>query len=185
MPRGSARRSGEIILDKLKQAGFTFAESRIETLGRGRLRAGVVNAQHDPPEVVLRVAVRDSRRAAIERFTKELRATSNERLSRHDRLHRRPPAGARSLRLLAGAHREICRNACCGGGVMAKVPLSTIAHGRSGDKGNHANVAVIAYTDAGFAWLKQHSHGGGRGEIFSRRWVLRVWNASRRQTCAG
>jgi hypothetical protein len=39
---------------------------------------------------------------------------------------------------------------------MAKVPLARIAHGRSGDKGNHANVAVIAYTDAGFAWLKQH-----------------------------
>ena len=36
------------------------------------------------------------------------------------------------------------------------VPLSTIAHGRSGDKGNHANVAVIAYTPAGFAWLLQH-----------------------------
>ncbi|HVK13267.1 MAG TPA: hypothetical protein VM597_31225 [Gemmataceae bacterium] len=36
------------------------------------------------------------------------------------------------------------------------VPLSTIAHGRSGDKGNHANVAVIAYTAAGFAWLKEH-----------------------------
>lgn len=35
-----------------------------------------------------------------------------------------------------------------------RVPLSTIAHGRSGDKGNHANVAVIAYTPAGFAWLK-------------------------------
>lgn len=35
-------------------------------------------------------------------------------------------------------------------------PLGTIAHGRSGDKGNHANVAVIAYTDAGYAWLKEH-----------------------------
>jgi hypothetical protein len=35
-------------------------------------------------------------------------------------------------------------------------PLSDIAHGRSGDKGNHANVAVIAYTDAGFAWLGEH-----------------------------
>jgi hypothetical protein len=35
-------------------------------------------------------------------------------------------------------------------------PLSTIAHGRSGDKGNHANVAVIAYTEAGFIWLKQN-----------------------------
>ena len=37
---------------------------------------------------------------------------------------------------------------------MATVPLATIAHGRSGDKGNHANVAVIAYTDLGFAWLR-------------------------------
>jgi hypothetical protein len=39
---------------------------------------------------------------------------------------------------------------------MPHVTLSTIAHGRSGDKGNHANVAVIAYTDAGFAWLREH-----------------------------
>jgi len=36
------------------------------------------------------------------------------------------------------------------------IPLSTIAHGRSGDKGNHSNIAVIAYTAAGFAWLKEH-----------------------------
>ena len=34
--------------------------------------------------------------------------------------------------------------------------LADIAHGRSGDKGNHANVAVIAYTAAGFAWLDEH-----------------------------
>jgi len=34
--------------------------------------------------------------------------------------------------------------------------LSDIAHGRSGDKGNHANVAVIAYTQAGFDWLRAH-----------------------------
>src|SRR5581483_4234497 len=29
-------------------------------------------------------------------------------------------------------------------------------HGRSGDKGNHANVAVIAYTPAGYDWLRAH-----------------------------
>src|ERR1700722_4256115 len=34
--------------------------------------------------------------------------------------------------------------------------LADIAHGRSGDKGNHANVAVIAYTPAGFAWIRSH-----------------------------
>ena len=40
--------------------------------------------------------------------------------------------------------------------MMAKSPLSRIAHGRSGDKGNHANVAIIAYNNAGFAWLKEN-----------------------------
>ena len=39
---------------------------------------------------------------------------------------------------------------------MPSIPLSEIAHGRSGDKGDHANVAVLAYTPAGFAWLRQH-----------------------------
>src|SRR6476646_7868263 len=34
--------------------------------------------------------------------------------------------------------------------------LSDIAHGRSGDKGNHANIAVLAYTPAGFAWLRDY-----------------------------
>ncbi len=37
-----------------------------------------------------------------------------------------------------------------------RVPLSALAHGRSGDKGCHANIAVIAYTDSGYAWLKTH-----------------------------
>lgn len=39
---------------------------------------------------------------------------------------------------------------------MPVVPLSTIAHGRSGDKGNHANIAVLAYTPAGYAWLRDN-----------------------------
>lgn len=39
---------------------------------------------------------------------------------------------------------------------MEPLRLSDIAHGRSGDKGNHSNIAVIAYTPAGFAWLRDH-----------------------------
>jgi hypothetical protein len=34
--------------------------------------------------------------------------------------------------------------------------LSDIAHGRSGDKGNHANIAILAYTPQGYDWLLQH-----------------------------
>lgn len=37
-----------------------------------------------------------------------------------------------------------------------KPTLSEIAHGRSGDKGNHANVAIVAYTEAGYDWLRAH-----------------------------
>ncbi len=40
--------------------------------------------------------------------------------------------------------------------MATTLTLSAIAHGRSGDKGNHANIAVIAYTNAGFAWLREH-----------------------------
>ena len=36
------------------------------------------------------------------------------------------------------------------------IPLGTIAHSRSGDKGNHANVAIIAFNQAGYVWIKQH-----------------------------
>ncbi len=33
------------------------------------------------------------------------------------------------------------------------IRLGEIAHARSGDKGNHANVGVIAYTEPGFEYL--------------------------------
>jgi hypothetical protein len=36
------------------------------------------------------------------------------------------------------------------------IPLRQIAHARSGDKGNHANVGVIAYTPAGFEFLGRY-----------------------------
>lgn len=38
--------------------------------------------------------------------------------------------------------------------MIPLLTLSSIAHGRSGDKGNHANIAVIAYSQAGFDWLR-------------------------------
>ena len=39
---------------------------------------------------------------------------------------------------------------------MSFVRLAEIAHARSGDKGNHANVGVIAYTPAGFEFLGRY-----------------------------
>jgi hypothetical protein len=66
-----ARRSGAILLDRLRQVGLTFAASNIEALGAGDGVPGVGGLTSDAPEVVLRVAVRDPRKAAVERFTKE------------------------------------------------------------------------------------------------------------------
>jgi hypothetical protein len=37
---------------------------------------------------------------------------------------------------------------------MPTIRLSQIAHARSGDKGNHANIGVIAYTAAGYDFLR-------------------------------
>ena len=50
---------------------------------------------------------------------------------------------------------------------MPTVPLSEIAHGRSGDKGDHANVAVLAYTPAGYAWLREHLTAGAVARYFA------------------
>jgi hypothetical protein len=66
-----ARRAGAIILDRLKRAGFFFQFTNVEALGAGDCVPGVIKASREPPEVVLRVSVRDPRKEAVERFTKE------------------------------------------------------------------------------------------------------------------
>jgi hypothetical protein len=49
---------------------------------------------------------------------------------------------------------------------MESLRLSDIAHGRSGDKGNHANIAILAYTPQGHAWLRQHLTADVVGDYF-------------------
>ena len=65
------RLAGRMLLDRLKRAGLEFAASHIECLGAGDCVPGVLRATAAPPEVVMRVAIRDPRKAAVERFTKE------------------------------------------------------------------------------------------------------------------
>ena len=55
-----------------------------------------------------------------------------------------------------------------------RLPLSAIAHGRSGDKGNHANVAVLAYTPEGYAWLREHLTADAVQRFFERLGPSRV-----------
>jgi hypothetical protein len=67
-----ARAAGQIVLDRVRRAGFTLAESLVECLGAGDVVGGVVRPASEPFEVILRVSVRDPRREAVERFCKEL-----------------------------------------------------------------------------------------------------------------
>jgi hypothetical protein len=67
-----ARHSGQVIFERLRQAGWTYQRRLIEVLGSGDAICGITTAPIEPPEVVLRVAVHDQNRAAVERFTREL-----------------------------------------------------------------------------------------------------------------
>lgn len=47
------------------------------------------------------------------------------------------------------------------------IKLGEIAHARSGDKGNHANLGVIAFTPAGFEYLRDTLTTERMREFFS------------------
>lgn len=50
------------------------------------------------------------------------------------------------------------------------IALRQIAHTRSGDKGNHANIGVIAYTPAGYAYLRRALTAARMRRHFSALW---------------
>jgi hypothetical protein len=66
-----ALESGKIIVDRVQRAGWALEHSNIECLGIGDCIPGVPPVPAQTPEIMLRVSVRDSRKAAVERFTKE------------------------------------------------------------------------------------------------------------------
>jgi hypothetical protein len=67
-----ARRCGEMIRARLKRAEAEPAQFAVECLGAGDCVPGVIRSFNEPPEVVLRIAVRDPRKAVVERFSKEM-----------------------------------------------------------------------------------------------------------------
>jgi len=66
-----AQRSGEMLLERLRRIGMAPARHLIEVLGTGACVPGVLTTAPEPAEAVLRVSAQDTRRAVIERFTKE------------------------------------------------------------------------------------------------------------------
>jgi hypothetical protein len=67
-----ARAAGEVILQRVRRAGYPLADTLVECFGAGDVARGVVRPASPPFEVVLRVTVRDPERAAVDRFCREL-----------------------------------------------------------------------------------------------------------------
>jgi hypothetical protein len=69
-----ARLAAEVVWKRLERAGVTFSEENRseELVGSGVCLPGVLPADADPPEVVLRLGVRDADPAKVERFGKEI-----------------------------------------------------------------------------------------------------------------
>jgi len=68
-----ARKCGEVILQKVKDAGYDLERCNIECLGSGDIVPGVfTDKQQNLLECVLRVSVADPRREALECFAKEI-----------------------------------------------------------------------------------------------------------------
>ncbi len=80
-----ARACAEMVFKRVQLAGFALADKYVECLGVGEGVPGLSSAASNsesvdrlstshvsPPEVVLRIAVHDPRRAAVEQFTKEI-----------------------------------------------------------------------------------------------------------------
>ena len=139
-----SKAADRIVRERLQQLGLKFEEIYTEFFG--------VNACHGP------VAVPESRSAGGATAHRRARPGSESRRSLHARVdpagaertsdgHRLrgwASAGARGGCLLAGVDPARIDPDLGGGGGM-KIPLSRIAHARSGDKGDTSNIGIIAF----------------------------------------
>jgi hypothetical protein len=67
-----ARAAGAAVLERVRRAGVTLADSLVECLGAGDVVPGVLAPPPTPAtEVILRVTARDPDRAAVDRFCRE------------------------------------------------------------------------------------------------------------------
>jgi hypothetical protein len=69
-----AKLAADIVWKRLERAGVTFAEEDCvtELLGHSGVLPGILAPPAEPPEVVLRFAVRDADRGKVDRFGKEI-----------------------------------------------------------------------------------------------------------------
>lgn len=66
-----AKRCGEIVIERVRRAGFDLERANVECLGTGACGPGLF-PEPDLLETVLRISVADPRKEAVDRFSKEL-----------------------------------------------------------------------------------------------------------------
>jgi hypothetical protein len=205
-----ARRCGELVLLRVREAGFELRDSVIECLGRGGGVRGIVEIQQANDsrafgETVLRVAVESESREAAERFSRELMPLitagpqgttgyTDGRPSIHPIFRYWPCLIARdqvtprvemvkssspSTSVAANAQRTNAHRTDVVQPLHDKQPnilvdssrrplrLYDIACARSGDKGFHANVGVIACSDEAWRFLQAWLTADRVAEFFS------------------
>ncbi|MBI1796217.1 MAG: DUF1446 domain-containing protein [Candidatus Eisenbacteria bacterium] len=169
-----------------ERLGLEFAARHVEYVGASACWGPLAPAT-DPPEVLLRLSVRDADREKIERFARLVpgvilsgppgvavtggRPQAQEvvaywpALVPRDRVKPKLVTrdGERALewptplvpaRAPGGAPRVEWPKAP-GSTRTVRVPLATLAHARSGDKGDTCNIGVIARAPEIYPWLKQ------------------------------
>jgi hypothetical protein len=169
-----------------KRLGLSFAATHTELVGHSSCWGPLAPAS-DPPEVLLRLSVRDTDPAKIEAFSRLVpavilsgppgvavtggRPQSQEvvaywpALVPRDRVKPKLvtrdgeralewPTPLQPLKPLPPLPRERWPVAK-GSAKTVRVPLSALAHGRSGDKGDTCNIGVIARAPEVYPWLKR------------------------------
>jgi hypothetical protein len=169
-----------------KRLGVSFAATDVELIGHSACW-GPLAPPVDPPEVLLRLSVRDADKSKIEQFSKLVpgvilsgppgvavtggRPQAQEvvaywpALVPRDRVRPRLVTrdGERQLDwptpiLPTAAPAKLPRDTwpkAKGAARKVTVPLSTLAHARSGDKGDTCNIGVIARAPEIYPWLRQ------------------------------
>ncbi|MGH7731918.1 MAG: acyclic terpene utilization AtuA family protein [Candidatus Eiseniibacteriota bacterium] len=169
-----------------ERLGLEFAARHTELVGHSACW-GPLAPESDPPEVLLRLSVRDPDREKIERFSKLVPAVilsgppgvavtggrpqaqevvaywpalvPRERVkpglvTRDGERALEWPTPLEPVRRAPKLPAERFPRARGARGVV-RVPLATVAHGRSGDKGDTCNIGVIARAPEIYPWLKR------------------------------
>ena len=144
-----------MLRERLDNLGLSFDSILTEFVGVSATHGPLAGPPHDPPEVQLRVGVRGPDKAKVERFTREIvPLVLNGPPSVTGFAGGKPKVEEIVAYWPALVDKTVVADE--GRGARMKVRLLDIAHARSGDKGDTANVGVIALKPEWYAVLVQY-----------------------------